>query len=68
MCDYDGTTRKVRAYRIFSRKLLGEGHLEKPPTKQEFNGSRDRHVGSEDRKQTGIVCFLSLVILNLGLF
>jgi hypothetical protein len=49
-----GTTSKVREYRIFTGKLLG-GHLENPPSKQEFSDNRDRRVGSEDCKQTGLV-------------
>lgn len=54
------TTRKAREYRIYTWKRLGEGHLEKPPRRQEFNDNRDRPVGSEDRKQTEVACFLSV--------
>ena len=54
-----GTTRRVREYRILAGKLLGESHSKKSQRKQEIDGNRDRSVGSEDRKQTGLVCFLS---------
>jgi len=54
-----GTTRKLRGCRIFTGKLLGESHLEKSPKKQEYEGNRDRSVGSEDRMQAELVCFLS---------